>query len=128
MRKPGLVVAAAVSMIAATLLATQARAVSLGGRAGLRAAIAAVDTSALVFCYGCPRVDYCGCGRPSYGYNYPRPYYYSDYYEPPRRYYSEYYYERPRHYSYYYDPGPYRDPLDLNWGVHTRWADGYSHY
>jgi hypothetical protein len=123
MHKPGLAVAATVSMIAATLFATRAQAVTLGGPAALRVAVAAVGTSEQVFCYGCPRVDYCGCGRP-YGYFYPRQYYYSDYYERP----APYYYERPRHYSYYYDPGPYRDPLDLNWGVHTRWADGYSHY
>jgi len=116
MHKPGL--AATVSMIAATLLATHAQAVTLGGPAEVRAAMAAVDTSKRVFCYGCPPVDYCGgCGRPYYGYSYPRPYYYSDCC-----------YERPRHFSYYYDPGPYRDPLDLNLGVHTRWADGYSQY
>lgn len=122
MHKPGLAVAATVSMIAVTLLATHAQAVTLGGPAALRTAMTAVDTSAQV-CYGCPRFDYCGCGRPFYGYSYPRQYYYSDYYyQPP------FYYERPRHYSYYYDPGPFRDPLDLNWGVHTRWADGFSHY
>jgi hypothetical protein len=115
MHKPGLAVAATVSMIAVTVLATHAEAVTLGGLATLQTARATIDTSEQVFCYGCPWVGYCGCGRPPYGY--PRPYYYSDYY-----------YERPRHYSYYYDPGPYRDPLDLNWGVHTRWADGFSRY
>ena len=133
MHKPGLAVAATVSMIAVTLLATHAQAMTLGGPATLRTAMAAVDTSEQVFCYGCPRVGYCGCGRPSYGYSpsyyYPRRYSYNDYYYQPQRYYQpQYYYERPRHYSYYYDPGPFRDPLDLNWGVHTRWADGFSHY
>jgi hypothetical protein len=122
MHKPGLAIAT-VSVIAATLFATHARAVTLGGPVALRVAVAAVGTSEQVFCYGCP---YCGCGRP-YGYYYPHNYYYSNYYYE-RPYYNDYYYERPRHYSYYYDPGPYRDPLDLNWGVHTRWADGYSHY
>jgi hypothetical protein len=112
MHKPGLAIAATVSVIAATLFATHAHAVTLGGPAALRVAVAAVGTSEQV-CYGCP---YCGCGPP-YGYYYPHQYYYSNYY-----------YERPRHFSYYYDPGPYRDPLDLNWGVHTRWADGFSHY
>jgi len=119
MHKPGLAVAATVSMIAATLFATHADAVILGGPA-LRVAVAAVGTSEQVFCYGCPQFDYCGgCGRP-YGYYYPQQSYY---YLPPRP-----YYELPRHYTYYHDPGPYRDPLDLNWGVHTRWANGYSHY
>jgi hypothetical protein len=117
MRKAGLGFAATVSVIAASLLATEAQAATVRGPLELRAAMATVDTAEQVFCYGCPRVDYCGCGRPYYGYYYPRPYYYSDYY-----------YERPRYYSYYYDPGPYHDPLDLNWGVHTRWADGYSQY
>jgi hypothetical protein len=116
MHKPGLAFAATVSMIAATLLATQAQAVTLRGPAELRAAVAAVGTTEEVFCYGCPQMDYCGCGGPYYGNYYPRPYYYSDY---------SY---RPRYNSYYYDPGPYHDPLDLNWGVHTRWADGYSQY
>ena len=112
MRKRGVAVAATVSMIAAALLPTHARAVTLGGATQVRAAMATVDISEQVFCYGCPpvdcgcgRPDYCGCGRPDYGY--PPPY---------RRFYS------------YYDPGPYHDPLDLNWGVHTRWADGYSQY
>lgn len=124
MHKPGLAIAATVSLIAATLFATHAHAVALGGPGALRVAVAAVGTSEQV-CYGCP---YCGCGRP-YGYYYPHQSYYSNYYyERPRPYYNDYYYERPRHYSYYYDPGPYRDPLDLNWGVHTRWADGFSHY
>jgi hypothetical protein len=115
MHKPGLAVAATASMIAVTLLATHAQAVTVGGPAAVRTAMVAVDTSEQVIC--CPQFDYCGCGRPFYGYSYPRPYYYGDYY-----------YERPRHFSYYYDPGPYRDPLDLNWGVHTRWANGYSRY
>jgi hypothetical protein len=122
MHKSGLAVAAMVPMIVVTLLASHAQAVTLGGSATLRTAMAAVDTSEPVFCYGCPGGD-CGCGSPFYGYYYPRPYSYGNYCcQPP------YYYERPRHFSYYHDPGPYRDPLDLNWGVHTRWANGFSQY
>jgi hypothetical protein len=120
MHKPGLAVAVTVSMIAVTLLATHAQAMTPGSPATLRKAMAAVDTSEQVFCYGCPG---CGCGQPFYGYYSPPHCCYSNYYSAP-----PYYYERPRHFSYYYDPGPYRDPLDLNWGVHTRWADGFGHY
>jgi hypothetical protein len=120
MRKPGLAIAATVSMISATLLATQARAVTLGARTGLRAAMAAVDTSEQVFYCGCRAVN-CGCWRPHYSYY--RPYY------PPPCYDSNYDCERPRrYYSYYYDPGPFREPLELNWGYRTRWADGFSQY
>jgi hypothetical protein len=113
-----LVIAATVSMISgATLLPPRAQAAPVGVQSGLRSAIAAVDTSERVCYYGC-RWDNCRCGRPHYSY-------YRHYY-PPRYYYSDYYYERPRHY--HYDPGPYHDPLDLNWGYRTRWADDLSQY
>jgi hypothetical protein len=112
MRKPGLAGVAIVSMIAATSLATHAQAVPLRGAPDVRAAMAAVDISEHVFCYGCPGVEYCGCGRPYYSYYYP-----------PRRYYGDYCCERPHH-----EWGPYLPPEALNWGVHTRWADDYTQY
>jgi len=118
MRKPGVAVAVITSIISATLLATQAQAVTLAGRTQLRAAMSAVDVTEPVFDYGCCPGD-CGCWRPHYSYyrrRYPPPYYYS------------YYYERPPRYFSYYDPGPFHDPDDLNWGYRTRWADGYSQY
>jgi len=116
MRKPGLAVAAIVSMIAATLLATHAHAVTLGGATQLRAVVAAVDLPEQVFCSGCPTVGYCGCGGPGYGSYYPPRGFYGDCCHP--------------HWVYddYYDPGPWLPPLALNWGVHTRWANGYTRY
>lgn len=112
MRKRVLARAAIVSMIAAMLLGTHAQAVPLRGATDLRAAMTAVDNSEHVFCSGCPRFENCGCGRPYYSYYYP-----------PRRYYGDYCCEGPR-----YDWGPYLPPEALNWGVHTRWADGYTQY
>jgi hypothetical protein len=118
MRKAGVAVAVTASIISATLLATQAQAVTLGGRTQLRAAMEAVNVTEPVFDYGC--CPDCGCWRPPYSYyyrRYPPPYNYNCCnYGPPWRYFS------------YYDPGPFHDPEDLNWGYRTRWADGYSQY
>jgi len=118
MRKPAVAVAVTASIISATLLATQAEALPLGGQMQLRAAKAAVNVTEPVFDYGC--CPDCGCWRPHYHYGY----YYRRYppaYNccdsgPPPRYFS------------YYDPGPFHDPEDLNWGYRTRWADGFSQY
>jgi hypothetical protein len=120
MRKPGLAATAIVSMTAATLLASHAQAVSLRGAAELPAAMAALDISPQVYCYGCGQPDYCGCGQPGYC-GCGRPYY--SYYYPPRRYYGDYCCGRSHH-----DWGPYLPPEALNWGVHTRWADDYTQY
>lgn len=117
MRKPGAAVAITASTILGTLLVTQAQAVTLGGRAQLRAAKEAVDVTESVFDYGC--CPDCGCWRPHsyYSYSYRR-------YPPP---YNCCDYGPPRYFS-YYDPGPFHDPEDLNWGYRTRWADGFSQY
>jgi hypothetical protein len=116
MRKLGLAIVVGTSTILTTLLATQAQAVTLGVRTELRAAMATVDATEPIFDYGCcPRN--CGCWHPHDGY-YRRRY-------PPRYYYSDGYHERPHR---YYNPGPFHEPEELNWGYRTRWAEGYGQY